>query len=126
VEKSIGMLLESSRVVARRAQDAFKEACQSADPDQTEVNFMEAKDKLKDLWKYAHLRDRPFRDLLALLQAAIQSADVAAIGQNQRDVLHQAFADLPKLCLEDNLVEQHIDRFAEHDLDGVVGPIRQP
>jgi hypothetical protein len=119
-------LMDACQGIARRARDAFKEACEIADVDQAEANFLEAKDKLKDLWNYAYLRDRPFRDLLALLQASVTSGNLSDFGSHQKDVLRQAFADLPKLFLEDKLVEQHIDRFAEHELDGVVAPIRQP
>jgi hypothetical protein len=116
----------ASQVVARRARDAFKEAWESTNANQAAVHFLEAKDKLKDLWNYAHLRDRPFRDLLALLHAAILYAALDDLGPKQRDVLQLAFADLPQLFLKDSLVEQYIDCFAQHDLQGVVGPIRQP
>jgi hypothetical protein len=44
----------------------------------------------------------------------------------QRDVLRQAFADLPRLFLDDALIEQHIERFADHSIDQVVSPIHAP
>jgi hypothetical protein len=117
-------MLDTCQAVARRARDAFKEACEASSPDDAEASFLASKDKLEELWKYAHLRDRPFRDLLALLTAAIKNADLSDITAVQRDVLRQAFADLPKLYLDDASIEAHIDSFAEHAIDAVVSPIR--
>jgi hypothetical protein len=117
-------MLDACQAVARRTRDAFKEACEALSPDDAEASFLASKDKLEELWKYAHLRDRPFRDLLALLTAAIKNAALSDLTDVQRDVLRQAFADLPKLYLDDDLVGSHIDRFAEHAIDEVLSPIR--
>jgi hypothetical protein len=117
-------MLDACQTLARRARDAFKEACEAASPDEAEASFLTAKHKLRELWNYAHLRDRAFRDLLSLLSTAINSAELPEIGLTERDVLRQAFADLPRLFLDDALVEQHIDRFADQGIDRILDPIR--
>ncbi len=117
-------MLDACQAAARRARDAFREACEALNSDDAEASFLASKDKLEELWKFAHLRDRPFRDLLALLTAAVKNAQLTWFTDVQRDVLRLAFADLPKLYLDDDLVGSHIDHFAEHALDEVLGPIR--
>ncbi|OAI47171.1 hypothetical protein AYO44_09975 [Planctomycetaceae bacterium SCGC AG-212-F19] len=115
--------IETSQSIARRARDAFREACDGTNPDQAEASFLSAKYKIEELWQYAPVRDRAFRDLLALLHAALKHIELVALSQSQRDVLRQAFADLPKMFLDDDLVGQHIERFAEQDID-IQGPLR--
>lgn len=109
--------------LGRRARDAFKDACSLETPDEAESSFSSAKSLIEDLWEYAYLRDRPFRDLLALLDAALKRAELIELSETQRDVLRQAFSDLPRWMLEDTTVEGHIDRFAEHAVD-IMGPLR--
>lgn len=115
--------IETSQVLARRARDAFREACEATDPDQAEASFLAARYKLEELWQYAPVRDRAFRDLLGLLDAALRRTEWVDLSQSQRDVLRQAFADLPKMFLDDDLVGQHIERFADQAID-VLGPLR--
>jgi hypothetical protein len=109
--------------LSRRARDAFRDACSSEDADEAEANFASAKSFIEELWEYAYLRDRPFRDLLALLDAALKRVELNDLNQTQRDVLSQAFSDLPRWMLEDTTVEGHIGRFAEYDID-ITGPLR--
>jgi hypothetical protein len=72
------------------------------------------------------LRSRPFRDLLALLTAATKHVELAEISPTQRDVLRQAFMDLSALFLDDNVVQGHIERCADEELDSVASPLRAP
>jgi hypothetical protein len=55
-------LLDACQAAARRARDAFKEACEAPGPDDAEASFLAAKLKLEELWNFAYLRDRAFRD----------------------------------------------------------------
>lgn len=116
-------LRDACVALARRARDAFKEACSSETPDEAEASFASAKSVVEELWEYAYLRDRPFRDLLALLDAALKRAELTELSETKRDVLGQAFSALPRWMLDDTTVEGHIDRFAEHDVD-IIGPLR--
>ena len=109
--------------LARRAKNAFIDACSSAGPDEAETSFISAKSLLEELWDYAYLRDRPFRDLLALLDAALKRAELGEFDESQRDVLRQAFADLPRWLLDDAILASHIERFAEHNVD-ITSPLR--
>jgi hypothetical protein len=115
--------IDKSQSIARRARDAFRESCEADEEDQAETSFLAAKHKLQELWEYAAVRDRPFRDLLGLLDAATRYADLPNFTPAQRDILRQAFADLPRLYLGDDLVKEHIHHFAEHGVD-ILGPIR--
>jgi hypothetical protein len=87
------------------------------------VNFASVKSLFEELWGYAYLRDRPFRDLLALLETGVKYAEWTGLNDAQRDVLRQAFSDLARWMLDDETVDGHRDRFADHDLD-VTGPLR--
>ncbi len=116
-------LRDACVALARRARDAFSDACSTENPDEEEASFASAKNLIEDLWEYAYLRDRPFRDLLALLDAALKRAELMEFSETQRDVLSQAFSDLPRWMLDDTTVEGHIDRFAEYDVD-ITGPLR--
>lgn len=116
-------LRDACVALASRARDAFEDACSTEDPDESEASFASAKSLIEDLWEYAYLRDRPFRDLLALLDAALKRAELLEFSGTQRDVLSQAFSDLPRWMLDDTTVEGHIDRFAEYDVD-ITGPLR--
>jgi hypothetical protein len=109
--------------LARRARDAFSEACSSDDPDEADSSFASAKSLLDQLWDYAYLRDRPFRDLLALLEGALKPVELESLRDAQREAIRQAFDDLPRWMLDDSTVEGHIDRFAEEDIDPTA-PVR--
>ncbi len=109
--------------LARRAGDAFSEACESTALDEADSNFSSSKGTLEELWGYAALRDRPFRDLLALLDAALKRTELGQLSDTQRDVIRQAFCDLPRWMLDDSAVEAHIERFADADID-ILGPVR--
>jgi hypothetical protein len=109
--------------MARRANEAFRDACEAQDGDEAEPNFLAAKKLTENLWEYAYLRDRPFRDLLALVDAALKRTDLLQLSQVQRDSIRQAFADLPRWLLDEDTVEKHIELFAEHDVD-ITGPLR--
>lgn len=119
-------LLLASRALARRARDAFKEACESTDADEAEASFLAVKQSLTELADYLYLRDRAFRDLLGLLAAATRHVEFSAVETHQRDALSLAFADLPRMFLDDSTVEQHIDCFAEHGIDEVLRPVNSP
>ncbi len=116
-------LRDACVALACRARDAFNDACSTESPDESEASFASVKSLIEELWEYAYVRDRPFRDLLALLDAALKRAELMEFSETQRDVLSQAFADLPRWMLDDTAVEGHIDRFAEHDVD-ITGPLR--
>lgn len=109
--------------MARQTRDAFRDACDGGTGLDAELSFATTKRLIEDLWGYAYLRDRPFRDLLALLDAALKRVDFTTLHKTQRDVLRQAFSDLPRWLLDESTVQGHIERFAEHDID-VVGPLR--
>src|SRR5260370_1042594 len=85
-ESHMRAVREECQAIARRARDAFAVACDSSDPDNAEASFFSAKDRLQELWAMAPYRDRPFRDLLGLLDAAIKKVDLTAFSQAQRDV----------------------------------------
>jgi hypothetical protein len=108
---------------ARRALDSYAGACDAADPDQSEACYVAAKAALEDLWGYARWRDRYFRDLLALLEAAVKPRELTDFAPAQREALRRAFEDLPKWILDDRTLEEHIDKFAELDID-ITAPIR--
>lgn len=109
--------------LARRVGDAFKEACESKEPDEADANYASVKGALEELWDYAYLRDRPFRDLLALLEAASKRAELAQFSETQRDAIARAFHDLPRWMLDEDTVTAHVERFADQDID-ITGPIR--
>jgi hypothetical protein len=109
--------------LARRASDAFKDACNAPTADEAESAFATVKQMLEELWGYAYLRDRPFRDLLALLDAALKRASLVDLKENERDVLRQAFRDLPKWMLDICTVDEHIIRFADQGVD-ITSPLR--
>ncbi len=102
---------------ARRSRDAFRDACAAASPDDAEANFAECRAKLVDLWRFARLRDQPFRDLLGLVEAAVRSHEFDQLHQAQRDALAAALADLAQWFLDDAAVEKHIASFVEHDIN---------
>src|SRR5262249_42073445 len=104
-------------------RDAFQEACAAITPDEAEAAFASTKRLVEELWEYAYLRDRPFRDLLALVDAALKRADLAGFQEEQRKVVRQAFSDLPRWMLDEAAVEGHVLRFADHDID-ITGPLR--
>jgi hypothetical protein len=116
-------LRDACLALARRARDAFREACSSNRPDEADASYASARGLLEDLWEYAYLRDRPFRDLLGLLEAALKGRERTDFHEPQREVLLKAFADLPRWLLDEDAVEGHIERFAEQDVD-VTAPLR--
>jgi hypothetical protein len=108
--------------LARRARDAFKEACESDEPDQAESCYAAAVDAIKELWSLAPLRDQPFRDLLAALDAALRHGSITDFNTTQRNVIRSAFTDLPRWLLDEGAVADHLARFVEQDIS-VLGPI---
>ncbi len=116
-------LRDACLVLAQTARDAFREACTATNPDQADACLAAAKDALERLWAYAPLRARPFRDLLGLLEAALKRTELSQLTTTQRDVLRQAFSALPRWILDDETVEDFIDKFADHEID-ITGPLR--
>jgi hypothetical protein len=114
----------ASQDVARRARDAFRDACETKDRDSSESSYVAMRASLGELWAHAKNRDRPFRDLLAMLDAATRHVELDAFSQSQKDVLRSAFQDLPKWLLTDEEVMENIQKFAEFGID-ITGPIRQ-
>jgi hypothetical protein len=115
--------LETSQGLARKARDSFRAACHATEPDRIETNFLASRYGLQELWDYATVRNRAFRDLLAALDAAVRYADFAAFSESQRTALNDAFDDLPKMFLEGDQVRRHLDRFAAEGID-ILGPLR--
>jgi hypothetical protein len=116
---------EQCGLLARQARDAFREACNSQEPDQTDACFASVLHSITNLWEFARLRDRPFRDLLAALDAALRHRVMREFGPTQQDALQIAFADLPRWHLDDETVACHLTRFVECDVD-LLGPITSP
>jgi hypothetical protein len=110
--------------LARAARDAFKSACESGDADQADSLYGVTTDSLEELWKFAALRDQPFRDLLAALEAALRDHTISDFSDHQRNVLRHAFADLTRWLLEENAVEAHLAKFADTKID-ILGPVRK-
>jgi hypothetical protein len=111
------------QAIARKARDGFRDACSTIDGDTAELNYIACRDALGALWEHAHLRDVPFRDLLAALSAAVNHTEFADFDESQRDVLRTAFTDLPRWLIEQAIVIEHLERFADHGVD-ILGPIR--
>jgi hypothetical protein len=105
--------------LAREAKDAFKEACGAGenDQDQADACYATTLRALEGLWNFAHLRDQPFRDLLAALEAALKYRSIRDFNSDQRNVLCIAFGDLPRWHLDDSQVEEHLSRFVEQDVE---------
>ncbi len=116
-------LRDAAQGVARKARDAFRDACRTLDPDRGECSFMAMTSSLDELWDYAKYRDVPFRDLLGMLDAATKCSDIKDFGSEQRDALCNALNDLTSWLLDYEAVHDHIRRFAELGID-VTGPIR--
>ena len=116
---------EEVQRLARKARDAFRLACESAgagDVEQGDEALAAAKKAIRSLWDYAVFRDRPFRDLLAAIDAAVRHRSIDEFVTAQRDVLGSAFGDLAKWLLGDEEVGKHLDRFAEHNID-ILAPV---
>ena len=111
------------QTISRRARDAFEQACGSNDGGQAETSFMASKADIDELWAYTSLRGRGFQDLLGALDAATRGRDLCEFKNDQRRVMADAFADLPKWFLDDSDVERHLNAFAEHDID-LARPLR--
>ena len=117
-------LRDASQNAARNAWIAFKDACESEDPDRQEASYLAARSVLDDLWGFAKYRDAPFRDLLSILTAAIKHTPFEKFDGTQRDVLRNAFRELTRWLIDYNAVMGHIEKFAEYDID-ITGPIRK-
>lgn len=115
---------DDSQDLARKARDAFRDACALKDADSSEASYLAVRSHLKDLWQLAKVRDRPFCDLLAILDAATRLAELADFNFTQRDVIRNAFQSLPKWLIGEDEVIEHIQKFAEFGID-ITGPIRQ-
>jgi hypothetical protein len=113
-----------SQDLARRARDAFRDACDEIDQDTSEGNYAAMRSTIEELWRFAKYRDMAFRDLLAMLDAATKHKDLEAFDPTQRDVLRSTFQDLPRWIIEYDVVQTAIQKFAEHGID-ITGPIRQ-
>ena len=103
---------------------AFKDACDSDEPDQQESNYLAAQSSLDELWNDAKHRNIAFRDLLGILTAATKFTPLEAFNQTQRGVLRDAFYELHSWPLSYDTVMGHIEKFAERDID-ITGPIRK-
>jgi hypothetical protein len=57
-------LRADSQDLARKARDAFRDACESTDRDRSEMSYLAMRSSIEELWSYAKHRDAPFRDLL--------------------------------------------------------------
>jgi len=117
------LLRDDCVAMARRASEAFADACEAETEDEAEASFLVAKRFVENLWEYAYLRDQPFRDLLALVDAALKRAELPQLSQAQRDSVREALSDIHRWLLDEDTVEEHIERFAEHDVD-ITGPLR--
>jgi hypothetical protein len=109
--------------IARRARDAFREACDSSDEVQAEAAYTVARTCAKDLWDYARYRAQPFRDLLATLEIAITARNIRDFDANQKEAIRGAFEDLARWHLDDAAVLVHIGNFVEHNID-LAAPIK--
>jgi hypothetical protein len=112
----------TSQRLARRACNAFRDACEAADEDSAEASYLLSRSTLDELWGCAKHRDVPFRDLLAMLTAALKHRELSNFDDGQKNVLRTAFSHLPTWLLEFDVVDDLIDRFADHDID-ITGPI---
>jgi hypothetical protein len=108
---------EESPRLARRARDSFRSACESQDVDTAEISYLTARATVVDLWNCAKYRDRGFRDLLALLDAAITRTDFNSFDDAQKEAIRSAFNDLPRWLIDYDALDRHIERFAEVDID---------
>ena len=113
-----------SQDLARRARDAFRDACESLDKDSSEASYVAMRSTIDDLWRFARYRDMAFRDLLAIVDAATKHKDLDAFDPTQRDVLRSTFQELPRWIIEYDVVQTAIHKFADHGID-ITGPIRQ-
>jgi len=79
---------------------------------------------LEELWRFAKYRDMAFRDLLGILDAATKHTELEAFNCSQRDILRNAFQDLPGWTIDYGAIEAAIQKFAEFEID-ITGPIRE-
>jgi len=111
-------------VRTRYARDMFIQSCEATDPEDAEASFSAANGAVDELWDFAQLRGVAFQDLLGLIDAAIRRVDdISSFNPNQRDILRQAFADLPRPFIEEATVSNYRKRFAEANID-ILGPLR--
>ncbi|MEI5604532.1 hypothetical protein, partial [Streptomyces brasiliscabiei] len=80
----------------------FIVACESSDPGNVELSLIALQDLIHNHWKTAKLRDTPFRDLLAALEAATRDKEMSDFDSTQRNVLRTAFQDLARCGIEYN------------------------
>lgn len=112
----------AASAAARHARSAFKSACENLDPDYSENQYFACRDALEELWHYSSLRTRAFRDLLAVLEAAVKSSPMSDFDDTQRSVLQLAFGTLTRAFVDERDVEKHIQAFAEFGID-ITSPI---
>ena len=102
----------------RLLRDKFLIAQKSQDPMNAEMSFQSMKSLLKELWTYESYRDQPFRDLLALIEAAlVPLANFSVISERQGAAIGLALRDLAKWPLDDSEVVEHIARFEDNGID---------
>jgi hypothetical protein len=117
-------LRANSQDLAHKARDAFRDACNSLDSDRSEMSYLAMRSLLEELWTHAKSRDMPFRDLLAMLDAATRHRSIAEFSKDQRNVLHRAFGDLPRWLLTEESVDAIIEQFARLEID-ISAPLRE-
>jgi len=111
--------------LSRRARDGFEVACAAKDEDQAETSYEAMVTTLSELWEYAAYRDRPFRDLLGLIEATLRYRSTKEFIPEQRKVILDAFSDLSRWHLDQSRVDEHLEQFMVHNLD-IESPLRAP
>ena len=116
-------LKTSCGALARKARDAFTAACLGETVDDIDTQYESAVAALTELWPFAVYRDRPFRDLLGLLEASLRYRAIAEFNQDQRDAIKAAFTDLVHWHVDQSQYDQLLERFVESDID-IEAPLR--
>jgi len=112
----------------RSARDAFVVACDAVergDISAAESSFYAARDCVIEIDALAHLRTRPFRRLLKLLDAALRRSHITDFAEAQREALKQALRMLCRKFIDESQVTDINREFAHTGVD-ILGPIRKP
>jgi hypothetical protein len=103
--------------IAREAAESFANACRTSNPTEAENKFASVSVLIKELWNYSAIRDLPFRDLLAAIDAAIRHRVLQDFDLGQRDAIALALRRLCHWRIGFDDVDEIIKRFVSQKID---------
>jgi len=119
-----GDLRDDCMNLGRKAVESFQVAIDpKADLDTSEEYLSSTVSLLNSLWNYEHVRDQPFRDLLAAVEVSIRGRSREEFSANQLEVLLDAMAALPTWLLDKAVVDEKIDKIIDAGFD-LLAPVK--